>query len=113
MAGDLLQPGLSLVFCGYNPSLVSGSTGRHYAHLSNRFWSVLHAAGITAREHAPEEDEALLLEEEETLLELDDDREELTLELLLELDELALEDEEDEDEDSELEVDVVVVVKPV
>lgn len=60
MAGDLLRPGLSLVFCGYNPSLSSGATGRHYAHRSNRFWSVLCAAGITPRQYAPEEDEALL-----------------------------------------------------
>lgn len=60
MTRDLLEPGLSLVFCGYNPSLTSGATGHHYAHRSNRFWSVLHAAGITAREHAPEEDEELL-----------------------------------------------------
>lgn len=60
MARDLLRPGLSLVFCGYNPSLASGDTGRHYAHGSNRFWGVLHAAGITDREYAPEEDEILL-----------------------------------------------------
>lgn len=60
MAKDLLEDNLSLVFCGYNPSLASGSTGRHYAHPSNRFWSVLHAAGITCRKYAPEEDEKLL-----------------------------------------------------
>lgn len=60
MASDLLRPGLALVFCGYNPSLVSGRTGRHYAHPGNRFWRVLHAAGITERLYAPEEDEELL-----------------------------------------------------
>lgn len=60
MAGDLLKPGLSLVFCGYNPSLASGDTGRHYAHRSNRFWKVLYEAGITPRLYAPEEDEELL-----------------------------------------------------
>lgn len=60
MAGDLLRPGLSLVFCGYNPSLTSGDTGRHYAHRSNRFWKVLYEAGITPRLYAPEEDEELL-----------------------------------------------------
>lgn len=60
MAGDLLRPGLSLVFCGYNPSLASGATGRHYAHRSNRFWKVLYAAGITPRVYEPEEDEELL-----------------------------------------------------
>lgn len=60
MASDLLRPGLGLVFCGYNPSLSSGRTGRHYAHPGNRFWRVLHAAGITDRLYSPEEDEDLL-----------------------------------------------------
>ncbi len=60
MAKDLLRPGLKLVFCGYNPSLRSGNTGYHYAHPGNRFWRVLHAAGITDRLYAPEEDGALL-----------------------------------------------------
>ena len=57
---DLLRPGLRLVFCGYNPSLRSGATGHHYAHPGNRFWRVLHAAGITDRLYAPAEDERLL-----------------------------------------------------
>lgn len=60
MASDLLRPGLDLVFCGYNPSLTSGRTGRHYAHPGNRFWRVLHAAGITERIYEPDEDEELL-----------------------------------------------------
>lgn len=60
MARDLLAHGLSLVFCGYNPSLASGATGHHYAHRSNRFWGVLYAAGITDRRYAPEEDADLL-----------------------------------------------------
>ncbi|WP_047866489.1 G/U mismatch-specific DNA glycosylase [Rubrobacter aplysinae] len=60
MARDLLEPGLSLVFCGYNPSLSSGATGYHYAHRSNRFWKVLSEAGITDREYSPEQDVELL-----------------------------------------------------
>lgn len=60
MAQDLLEPGLKLLFCGYNPSLRSGHTGHHYAHPGNRFWRVLQAAGITDRLYAPEEDEKLL-----------------------------------------------------
>ena len=60
MAVDLLRPGLNLLFCGYNPSLTSGQTGHHYAHPGNRFWRVLHAAGITGRLYAPEEDMSLL-----------------------------------------------------
>lgn len=57
---DLLRPGLALVFCGYNPSLRSGMTGHNYAHPGNRFWRVLHAAGITDRLYAPDEDGLLL-----------------------------------------------------
>jgi TDG/mug DNA glycosylase family protein len=57
---DLLRPGLALVFCGYNPSLRSGETGHNYAHPGNRFWRVIHAAGITDRLYAPEEDALLL-----------------------------------------------------
>ena len=60
MALDLLRPGLTLVFCGYNPSLTSGRSGRHYAHPGNRFWRVLFASGITSRLYKPEEDERLL-----------------------------------------------------
>ena len=60
MARDLLAPGLNLLFCGYNPSLRSGHTGHHYAHPGNRFWRVLHEAGVTDRLYAPEEDEKLL-----------------------------------------------------
>ena len=59
MALDLLRPGLTLVFCGYNPSLTSGQSGYHYAHPGNRFWRVLHASGITKRLYRPEEDEQL------------------------------------------------------
>lgn len=57
---DLLRPGLSVVFCGYNPSLTSGATGRHYAFPGNRFWRLLEAAEITDRRYSPDEDAALL-----------------------------------------------------
>ncbi len=60
MASDLLGPGLELVFCGYNPSLISGQTGHHYAHPGNRFWRVLLASGVTDRLYEPQEDETLL-----------------------------------------------------
>jgi TDG/mug DNA glycosylase family protein len=60
VAGDLLRPDLSLLFCGYNPSLTSGRSGHHYAHPGNRFWRVLFASGITDRLYAPQEDELLL-----------------------------------------------------
>jgi double-stranded uracil-DNA glycosylase len=59
---DLLTADLKLVFCGYNPSLTSGRTGHNYAHPGNRFWRVLHAAGLTERRYEPSEG-ALLLEQ--------------------------------------------------
>lgn len=60
VAADLLRPDLILLFCGYNPSLISGQTRHHYAHPGNRFWRVLFASGITDRLYAPQEDERLL-----------------------------------------------------
>ncbi len=60
MAADLLRLGLDLLFCGYNPSLISGQTGHHYAHPGNRFWRVLLASGVTDRLYEPQEDETLL-----------------------------------------------------
>ena len=60
MPSDLIRPGLRLLFCGYNPSLVSGRSGYHYAHPGNRFWRVLFAAGLTDRLYGPEEDARLL-----------------------------------------------------
>ncbi len=60
VAVDLLRPELKLIFCGYNPSLTSGRSGRHYAHPGNRFWRVVWASGITDRLYEPQEDETLL-----------------------------------------------------
>ena len=60
MVPDLLPPNLELLVCGYNPSLRSAEGGHHYAHPTNRFWRVLHAAGVTDRLYTPEEDEKLL-----------------------------------------------------
>lgn len=60
MTDDLLRDHLELVFCGYNPSLASGRSGRHYAYPGNRFWRVLYAAGVTDRLYGPEEDRNLL-----------------------------------------------------
>lgn len=57
---DHLEPGLKLLFVGYNPSLYSARTGHHYANPNNRFWKVLHEAGLTPRRFRPEEDAQLL-----------------------------------------------------
>ncbi|WP_052487556.1 G/U mismatch-specific DNA glycosylase [Gordoniibacillus kamchatkensis] len=57
---DHLREGLRVLFVGYNPSLRSAETGHHYANPSNRFYKLLHLAGLTPRLYRPEEDAALL-----------------------------------------------------
>jgi TDG/mug DNA glycosylase family protein len=57
---DLLRPGLSVLFCGINPGILSGELGQHFARPGNRFWKVLHGAGFTDRLLDPSEQWALL-----------------------------------------------------
>ncbi|MEO3943921.1 mismatch-specific DNA-glycosylase [Gorillibacterium sp. CAU 1737] len=57
---DHLEKGLTLVFIGFNPSPISAEKGHHYANPRNRFWRILHEAGLTPRLYAPEEDGDLL-----------------------------------------------------
>jgi double-stranded uracil-DNA glycosylase len=57
---DVLAPGLTVVFCGINPSLYSAAVGHHFARPGNRFWPALHDAGFTDRPLAPDEDRTLL-----------------------------------------------------
>lgn len=57
---DHIRMGLRLLFVGYNPSIRSAQTGHHYANPNNRFWKIIHEAGITERRCTPEEDGDLL-----------------------------------------------------
>ncbi|MGV2291795.1 G/U mismatch-specific DNA glycosylase [Trinickia sp. YCB016] len=57
---DLLEPNLSLVFCGINPGLRAASTGHHFAGRGNRFWRVLHLSGFTSEQIRPEDDHTIL-----------------------------------------------------
>jgi double-stranded uracil-DNA glycosylase len=52
---DVLAPGLDVVFVGYNPSRLAWKTGFHYANPGNRFYHLLHDAGLTPRRFAPAE----------------------------------------------------------
>jgi TDG/mug DNA glycosylase family protein len=52
---DLLKPGLKIVFCGTAAGNVSAARGAYYAHPQNRFWSALHAFGLTPRKLRPED----------------------------------------------------------
>ena len=57
---DVIAPGLDVLFCGINPSLMSAERGHHFARPGNRFWPALHLAGLTPRRLTPEEDRELL-----------------------------------------------------
>jgi TDG/mug DNA glycosylase family protein len=57
---DVIAPGLDVLFCGINPSLMSAARGHHFARPGNRFWPALHLAGLTPRLFSPEEDVQLL-----------------------------------------------------
>ncbi|RQR40230.1 G/U mismatch-specific DNA glycosylase [Burkholderia sp. Bp9143] len=57
---DILEPGLSVIFCGINPGLRSASIGHHFANGSNRFWRVVHLAGFSPEQIRPEQDRTLL-----------------------------------------------------
>ena len=57
---DLLEPGLSLIFCGINPGMQAASTGHHFAGRNNQFWRVMHLAGFTPEQIRPEDDHTIL-----------------------------------------------------
>jgi TDG/mug DNA glycosylase family protein len=57
---DVVGPGLDVLFCGINPSLMSAERGHHFARPGNRFWPALHRAGLTPRLLTPDEDGELL-----------------------------------------------------
>jgi TDG/mug DNA glycosylase family protein len=57
-----LQPGLRLVFIGYNPGLESARRGHYYAFGGNVFWRQLNASGLVSRVVGPEDD-AILMDE--------------------------------------------------
>jgi TDG/mug DNA glycosylase family protein len=56
----VVADGLSVLFCGINPGLMSGATGHHFARPGNRFWPVLHLSGFTPRQLKPSEQRELL-----------------------------------------------------
>src|SRR2546425_12686522 len=57
---DVIAPGLDVLFVGINPGLYSGAVRHHFARPGNRFWRVLHAAGLTERLLSPFEERELL-----------------------------------------------------
>src|SRR5215831_18818213 len=59
---DVLAPELRIVFVGINPGRVSAAARAHFANPRNDFWRLLHAARLTSRLYAPEEQFSLLEE---------------------------------------------------
>jgi TDG/mug DNA glycosylase family protein len=57
---DMLAPGLLVIFCGINPGATAALAGHHFVSRTNRFWRVLHRAGFTPQEIAPEHDRSIL-----------------------------------------------------
>jgi double-stranded uracil-DNA glycosylase len=57
---DLVAPGLNVLLCGINPSLMSAAIGHHFGNPANRLWPVLHLAGFTPRRLHPTESHELL-----------------------------------------------------
>ncbi len=57
---DVVAPGLSILFSGINPGLMSAATGWHFARPGNRFWPALHQSGLTPRLLEPREQSELL-----------------------------------------------------
>jgi len=57
---DILGPGLQVVFCGLNPGVDAAVAGHHFLGRGNRFWPVLHLAGFTPQQLAPQDDHAVL-----------------------------------------------------
>ena len=52
---DILEPGLSVVFCGSAAGAVSAAKGAYYAGPGNGFWRILAETRLTPRELTPEE----------------------------------------------------------
>lgn len=57
---DVIAPGLRVLFCGINPSLMSAARGCHFARPGNRFWPALHKSGFTSRQLSPPDNRELL-----------------------------------------------------
>lgn len=57
---EILAPHLSVIFCGLNPALTAHRDGHNFSNKSNRFWRVLHLAGLTPRLLRAEEEREML-----------------------------------------------------
>jgi len=56
---DLLEPGLRLVFIGFNASLHAARTGHYYSRPANRFWGLLREVGLVPSDFTSDRDAEL------------------------------------------------------
>jgi double-stranded uracil-DNA glycosylase len=56
---DRIRPGVRVLLVGINPGVRSALTGHHFAGYSNRFWKLLHQAGLVPELLSPEQDDDL------------------------------------------------------
>ena len=57
---DILAKGLDVIFCGLNPASSAAVAGHNFSNASNRFWTVLHLAGLTDVRLQPQDERRLL-----------------------------------------------------
>jgi len=57
---DYLQPGLKVVFVGFNPGERSARIGHYYAGRGNQFWNFLFESGLVREKLRPEDDHRIL-----------------------------------------------------
>jgi TDG/mug DNA glycosylase family protein len=57
---DILVTGLDVIFCGLNPASSAAIEGHNFSNRNNRFWRVLHLAGITDVRLQPQDERRLL-----------------------------------------------------
>lgn len=57
---DVLAARLDVIFCGINPASTAAAAGHNFSSASNRFWRVLHLAGFTPMQLAPQDERRLL-----------------------------------------------------
>lgn len=55
----LVQPGLRVVFIGYNPAIYSAEAGHFYARSGNQFWRQMSESGLAGRVVTPRDDQLL------------------------------------------------------
>lgn len=57
---DVVEPGLTVLFCGLAVGECAALRGHHHAGPGDSFWQLLHQCGLTPRQLRPDEEDQLL-----------------------------------------------------